>query len=339
MRKHEKKVQRYRVAVAASALACVVAVGGAVMPGAGASVAKASLKNVTYETGYTFGAWDAGIFVARDKGYYKSAGLSVSIAPGLGSSSDAQLVATGKVDFANIAGAVVAEAVAKGAPIKMVGSYIQENGSGVATIPSIKTLAEMKGHQFTGSAYDFTTLIFPAFEAAAHISGIPVVDVAPASIPLILVSGKAQMMTAAGWAEAPEMKALGFKFNYFPYDSVGVNTVGPGITTSTSLLKSNPAEVKAFVAASMKGWQWAYAHQAATAALMHKDVSAIPVNEAKAILAVMANYAHTPASSGHTLGWMASSDWTQTVNLLVKYKFISKALPISSLYENVLPSK
>jgi NitT/TauT family transport system substrate-binding protein len=335
---HQGRARSVRgLALAATVLAGAGA-GSLAAATANASVAHKSLTTVSYETGYTFGAWDTGIFVARDKGYYKAAGLNVQISPGQGSASDAQLVATGKVDFANIAGANVAEADAKGAAIKMVASYIQENGSGIATVPTIKTLKEMEGHTFTGSAYDFTTLMFPAFENAAHLSGIPTVDVDPSTIPQVLETGKAQMMSAAGWAEVPEMKAAGIKFNYFSYNSVGVNTIGPGLTTSASLLKSDPAEVKAFVTATMKGWQWAYANSSAAATLIHKDVPSIPLDQATAILGVMANFAHTAASTGHSLGWLAPTDWSQTVKLLVQYKFIPSALPITQLFQNVLPS-
>jgi NitT/TauT family transport system substrate-binding protein len=295
------------------------------------------LVNVSYRTGFTFGAWDTGMFVARDLGYYKAAGLNVTISPGLGSSSNVQLVATGKVDFANAAGSAVVEGVAKGAPITMVGAYIQEQGAGIATIPSIKTVAEMNGHTLSGSAYDFTTLLFPAFKAAAHLTNVPVADVNPAAIPQVLLTGKAQMMVADGWAEVPEMQVDGLKFTYFSYAKYGVNTMGTGEITSDSMLKDHPGEVKAFETASMKGWHYVYDHPVQAAQMMNKDVPAISLNVATAICKVMASFAHTPASDGKPLGWMAASDWTETVTLLKTYGLITTTVPISQLYTNVIP--
>lgn len=332
-------VSRSRVlaAIAAVAIATLAAACGSSSPsGSGSSGSGAPLINVSYRTGFTFGAWDTGMFVARDLGYYKAAGLNVTISPGIGSSSNVQLVATGKVDFANAAGAAVVEGVAKGAPVKMTGAYIQEQGAGIATIPSISTVAEMNGHTLSGSAFDFTTLLFPAFKAATHLTNVPVADVNPAAIPQVLLTGKAQMMVADGWAEVPEMKVEGLKFNYFSYAAYGVNTMGTGEITSDSMLKDHPAEVKAFETASMKGWQYVYDHPAQAAQLINKDVPAISVPIAKAICEVMASFAHTPASQGKPLGWMAASDWTETVSLLKRYGLITTDVPISSLYTNVI---
>lgn len=328
---------RSLAAIAAMSIGTLAAACGSNSPsGSGSGAGSKPLINVSYRTGFTFGGWDTGMFVARDLGYYKAAGLNVTITPGLGSSSNVQLVATGKVEFANAAGAAVTEGVAKGAPIKMIGAYIQEQGAGIATIPAIKTVSDMNGHTLSGSAYDFTTLLFPAFKAATHLTNVPVANVNPAAIPQVLLTGSAEMMVADGWAEVPEMQVQGFKFNYFSYAKYGVNTMGTGEITSDSMLKEHPAEVKAFETASMQGWQYVYSHPTQAAKLINKDVPAISLPIATAICKVMASFAHTPASAGKPLGWMAASDWTQTVALLKQYGLITTDVPISSLYTNVI---
>ena len=167
-------------------------------------------------------------------------------------------MANDKTDFAGVAGATTAIAIAKGAKVKAVASFYQDGGSGIATKPDIKTPADMKGKTFAGPVFDFTTILLPTFEQHATTSGIKVQSVDPAAIPAVLKSGRTDMMTAAGWAEVPELKADGVKFNYFPYSKYGVNTVGPSITVNDNYLKKNPKTVAAFVKATAQGFAYAY---------------------------------------------------------------------------------
>ena len=321
----------------AALVAAVLVVAGVAAWSVATAAASGTLQQVTFRTGFGFGPWDAGYAVALDKGYYKDAGLSVQVLPGLGSASNVQLIAGNKATFAAVAVSTDAIAVQKGAPVKAVASFFQVGGNGVATIPSIKSPKQMLGHTFVGEAYDFGTTLFPAFEQAEHLGQLPVVDVASSAIPGVLEQGRAQMMTAAGWAEVPELKADGTKFNFFPYAKYGLNTVGPAITTNDSTLKQNPAMVKAFAEASAKGFAWAYAHPGTAAKIMKKLWPTTNAKYDAAVAQAIEPYAHTPATKGKNLGWIAGSDVAHTISILVKLKQMPKSVPASSVFSNVLP--
>src|SRR6266699_65100 len=103
------KVVLWGLAVVALAL---VAAGSSL-----ASARSSKLTKLEFRTGFGIGGWDAGYFVALKKGYYRQAGLDVSIKGGLGSISNVQLAGAGKADIVHAASPALIAAVSQGAKI------------------------------------------------------------------------------------------------------------------------------------------------------------------------------------------------------------------------------
>jgi ABC-type nitrate/sulfonate/bicarbonate transport system substrate-binding protein len=145
------------------------------------------------------------------------------------------------------------------------------------------------------------------------------------------------MMTAAGWAEVPELKANGTKFNYFSYANYGLNLIGPAITVNKSTLQNHPAMVKAFVEATAKGFEYVYAHPAQAAVITHEVWPTTLTKYDAAVTAALQPYAQSPASKGKNIGWMSPADWQQTVNVLAKLHVVPASLDPKTIYTNVVP--
>jgi NitT/TauT family transport system substrate-binding protein len=314
-------------------MGCVAAVVAVAVVPAGA----ASLKKVEFRTGFGYGPWDAGFAVAIDKGYYKAAGLDVSVKPGLGSSSNVQLVANNKTTFTDVGGPVIATAVNKGAKVKAVASFFPIGGAGFVAKPELTKPEQLAGHTFGGPIFDFGTALLPVFEKKTGVSGIKVQSVDPAAVPNVFKEGRVDMMSATGWAEVPELEADGVKFHYFSCADYGMNTFGQAITVNSSLLQKDPATVKGFVTATAKGFAFTYAHPEAAAKIVKKVWPTTNSKYDLAVTKVLKAFSHSPDAKTANLGWMSGKVWKQTVDLLVDTKQIPKSIPASSLYENVLP--
>jgi NitT/TauT family transport system substrate-binding protein len=331
-----QKSKHIAVIAATTAVLSAVALSGC-SASSTTSSGTAKLTKASLLTGYVYGPEYVGFFAARDLGYYKDAGLDVTINAGQGSSSNAQLLASGKVDFAEVDGTTMIETVAKGAPLKMIAGLQEISGGGIAVLPSIKTPSDLSGKTFTGTAYDFATRLYPVFTKKLGITNSPTVNVNAASIPQIFAAGQAQAMTANAWAEVPEMKAEGVKFNYFAFADYGLNTLGPGIVVNTSMLKNHLKEAKAFVQATMRGWKWVYSHKAQAVDLIVKDVPAIKRNVATANFETLQNYSYTPATKNKPLGCLAESDWNQTISIVKNAGLVTGNVPTpSQLYTNLV---
>lgn len=324
-----------------SVLALGIVVGGAavLLPGATAGAAKKATR-LTFESGYYFGYWDTGWFVAMDKGFWKKAGLDVKVLPGEGSSYDATLLASGKATIAHIAGSVVATARQKGASLVMVASFFQNGGSGVFGPPGLTSPKQLDTAQICGSPYDYTDIITPAFLKKEGVTGATMVNVTSADVPAALLNGKCKYMADEAWATLAWLKIKGDKGGFLPFIKYGVNPIGPGIVTTQSLLSRKPKLVKRFAEASAKAWAWAYAHCTKAGHIAHKLHKTLTVTIAVTTCKVDATYAHTPATKHDALGWMSPKTWAHMVQVMMSNGTLPSSLNAKtyakSLYKNVL---
>src|SRR5437762_13799016 len=104
---------------------------------------------VTFQLNWMAGGPNAGFAAAVAEGYYKDAGLDVTLVQGNGSGNTAQLVANGRAQLAYADAVAVMQLIAKGAPMKVVSTVYQSNPNAVMSlkktgIKSIKDLAGKK---------------------------------------------------------------------------------------------------------------------------------------------------------------------------------------------------
>lgn len=303
------------------------------------SVTGDGLTKLSFKTGFTFGAWDVGFFIAQEKGYYKDAGLDVEMTEGEGSSSNLQLLATGKIDVAHVAGPNLVTSVVEGVPVKMVASFFQIGGAGFVTVPSIKDVDDLEGHRLTGTAYGFSDALFPAFKKAVGITDMGKINVAPNAIQQVFLTGKADAMVATGWGEVPRLRTQGAEFNYFSFAEYGVNTIGPGIVASDDVLANNKKAVTAFVEASRKGWQFVYDHPNEAAKIIHDAVPLIELDVAEATAGILEDFSHTPTTKGRPLGWMAEQDWRSSLRVMKDAGLLKSDVSTDSLYTNLVSGR
>ncbi|MEI6222717.1 MAG: ABC transporter substrate-binding protein [bacterium] len=93
-----------------------------------------------------------GIYVAKEKGYYKQQGLDVEIIqPGENSNVD-QIVASGKADFGISAQESVTQARVGGIPLVSIAAIIQHNTSAFASLKTagINTAKDFEGKRYGG---------------------------------------------------------------------------------------------------------------------------------------------------------------------------------------------
>src|ERR1700744_1810170 len=103
-------------------------------------------------------------YVARDKGFWKKAGLDVSVARGSGSGAAAQAVSAGTFDFGMAATPTVIVQAAKKLPITCIGqiNYDARMGVGLLAASPIKTPKDLEGKKLgasvTSGEYPFLPL-------------------------------------------------------------------------------------------------------------------------------------------------------------------------------------
>lgn len=317
-----------------------MAAGALALPGTvGRAVAAIPLKKVTLRLDWLFQGPNSGFMIAREKGYYKEAGLDVEIGPGKGSGSTAQLVASKATQFGFADGYVVGNSVTKGLAIKNVGSIYRRNPNAIIVLDEsdIKTLKDLEGRSIAITVGGAQFQQWPALAKGAGIdtSKIKVVNMAPSGIAPALIKG--QVPAVAGYAQGyvPIIEARGKKkVRMFWFADHGVTAVSNGIIVHQDLLKSDPELVRAFVTPTIKGFL--YGRQNPEEAISIVKQYSPTVNAAIAMRQMELSWKSwvTPNTRGKPLGWSSEKDWQGTIDTLKRYGGVTTALTTDQLYTN-----
>ena len=311
----------------------------AALPALGAGRARAALKPVSFRLDWIYQGPNAGFMIAKDKGYYEAAGLDVDLGPGKGSGSTAQLVATKAAQIGFADGFVVGNSVSKGLALKMVASIYRRNPTAVVVLADsdIKTPKDLEGKTVgipTGSA-QFQQ--WPAFVKGCKLDGskIRVVNMDPAGSPPALITGQVNAIAGFGQGYVPSVEIRGGKkARILWYTDCGVTAVSNGIIVHPDLIKDDPAMIRAFVAASIKGFLYARQHPDEAAATVKKYSEATDNRISLREMQLSWETWVTPNTAGKPLGWMSDKDWAATVEALKQYGGVTTPLDAAQLYTN-----
>ena len=207
------------------------------------------------------------------KGYYKAAGLDVTIDSGNGSGGTVTRVASGTYDmgFADMAALMEFHANNPDAPNKPVAVMMVYNNTPAAVLAlkksGITKPADLKGKKLGAPVFDAGRKAFPIFEKANNVSGVTWTSMDPPLRETMLVRGDIDAITGFSFTSLLNLEARGVKAGdvvILPYADYGVKLYGNVIIASPKLIKENPGAVKAFLSAFTKGAKEVMANPAAS---------------------------------------------------------------------------
>jgi NitT/TauT family transport system substrate-binding protein len=205
----------------------------------------------------------AALFLASSaKGYYKAAGLDVTIDAGNGSGGTVTRVASGTYDmgFADMAALMEFHANNPDAPNKPVAVMMVYNNTPAAVLAlkksGIKSPADLNGKKLGAPGFDAGRKAFPIFAKANSVSGVQWTSMDPPLRETMLVRGDIEAITGFSFTSILNLEARGVKTEeivVLPYADHGVKLYGNVIIATPKMIKENPAAVKAFLSAFVKG--------------------------------------------------------------------------------------
>ena len=196
------------------------------------------------------------------KGYFKQAGLNVTVDAGNGSGGAVTRVASGAYDmgFADLAALMEFHANnpdAQNKPVAVMVVYNNTPASVMALKKSgITKPADLTGKKLGAPVFDAGRRAFPIFQKANGIGAVTWTAMDPPLRETMLVRGDVDAITGFGFTSLLNLEARGVKAAdvlLMPYADHGVKLYGNAIIASQKLLKENPGAIKAFLAAFTKG--------------------------------------------------------------------------------------
>lgn len=217
---------------------------------------------IKFQLDWRFEGPAALFLAAQAKGYYKAAGLDVSIDAGSGSGATVTRVASGAYDmgFADMAALMEFTANNPDAANKPVAVMMVYNNTPAAVLTlkksGITKPGDLAGKKLGAPVFDAGRRGFPIFAKANGIGAVQWVSMDPALRETMLARGDVDAITGFSFTSLLNLEARGVKtadIVVLPFPNWGVKLYGNVIIASPKLLKENPQAVKAFLAAFTKG--------------------------------------------------------------------------------------
>ena len=282
-------------------------------------------------------AADLPFVVAFENGYYKDSGLDVSFIWGDGYGASLRVLGTGGTDFAETDLASATAAVEEKLPVTSVAIYAHNSSAGLVFHSSkpITGPKSIKGMKIATSAGSGSGLMFDTWLAANGLTDKDFnrVNVPGNQTPIVFAQNKVDAYVGWAYDDLPEARKIAgadaVGWYYFTQDNVKVP--GLGIEASLAQISANPDRVKAFIAATKKGYEFAAGDPAAAVALALKLQ---PTTDAKLLTEQWQIFSEGEAKSVDATkpwGWQDPAAWVETVKV---FGSPGKSQPMDMYYTN-----
>jgi NitT/TauT family transport system substrate-binding protein len=307
-----------------------------------APVASGDLVKFPFRLNWTFYGEHAGFIAARDLGYYEEEGLDVEIMEGSGSTTVAQLIASGEQPVAYIDSATMMRGVAAGMPIKAVAVMLQQSPMAFiyrADAAKPTSLEEIKGSRIAVTAGDASMAIFTAFmgKSGMKVDDVQLITVSnPAAKEQAVLAGQADALLGYFMDQGPRMQLQsGVKMGWTRlYDMNGTTTLSSAIVANKSWLEDpkNQENLRKFLRASQRGWQWTSDNRDEAAAMFIKTATAFNQEIAKLEIDGTMTIVRSEATKDKPLGFSDAKDWQDTQDLLSTFAGLTPTQPDVNTY-------
>jgi NitT/TauT family transport system substrate-binding protein len=271
----------------------------------------------------------AGYYVAKDKGFYKDAGLDVDIKPGGPDINPSQVIVGGGADVVIDWMPSALATREKGVPLVNIAQPFQRSGMELTCRKEtgIAQPADFKGHilgvWFGGNEYPFLSWMSTLGIATTGApDGVTVLKQGFNVDPLL--QKQADCISTMTYNEYWQVIDAGLPADQlvvFKYEDQGVATLEDGIYTLESSLKDSAMvdKLARFVKASMKGWDWAAANpdDAAMIVLKNDTTGAQTEHHQKQMMGEIAKLVGTNPKG---TGWLDPAAYDRTVKILMSGK-------------------
>lgn len=214
-----------------------------------------ALDAVTLQLKWTHAFQFAGYYAAQEQGYYRDAGLTVSIKEAQAGVDPVKEVVAGKAEFSTGSSSLLLERKA-GKPVVVLAVIFQHSPYVLIARQtlSIQDLAD-KHIMLEPQANELLAYLksegIPLDRITLHEHSHDLQD---------LISGKVNAISAYSIDQPYYLDRANFAYQTYTPRAAGIDFYGDNLFTSEHELKQHPERVKAFRAASLRGWQYAMGH-------------------------------------------------------------------------------
>jgi NitT/TauT family transport system substrate-binding protein len=294
----------------------------------------ASLTPVSLPLGYIPNVQFAPLYVAMEKGYFKDAGIDLTLDYSFETDAMA-LVGANKLQFAMVSGEQVLLARAQALPVVYISAWYQDFPVGIVSLTSagITSPADLKGKSIgvpvlSGASYIGLRALLSAGGLEEKDVNIQVVGFNQVEA---LVSGQVDAAVVYVANEPVQLKARGYDIQVLRVADY-MELVSNGLVTNETTLAANPALAAALAAAIQKGIVYTAAHPEEAYEISKQYVENLAQADAATQQAVLAE------SIGmwqiEKPGYTSPASWQNMADVLTGMGMLPNASGLEQAYTN-----
>lgn len=319
-------------------IACLV-LAAAVLAGCGSSSTTSSASkeapdskspvSVTQITNWYAQADQGGQYAAHAKGYYQEAGIDMKIEPGGPKVSTIQVVASGRAQFGLAQADQILMARADGIPVVAIASIFQvspqiilfQKGQPIHTFEDLnnRTLFVSPGTpywEYLKHKFNLNQVHELAF--TGDFSGF--------------ISDKTSASQAYLNTAPFSLKTQGIETDHLLIYDSGYQPYSNVLFTTEKYLKENPETVKAYVKASLKGWDYYKTHYEEINPELLKANPNLDLGLLKNGAESQMDLIFGGDAAEHGVGYMSEARWTGLMKQLLEVGMIKKEVDIQDVF-------
>jgi ABC-type nitrate/sulfonate/bicarbonate transport system substrate-binding protein len=293
------------------------------------------LKKISVVLDWTPNTNHTGLYVAKEKGYFKDQGLDVDIImPGQAGAD--QLVASGKANFGVGYQEAITQARIQGVPLVSIAAVIQHNTSGFAS-PAAKNIKSPK--DFVGKTYGG----WGSPVEKSVIDSLMKKENADVNKVTIINTGDTDFFTAIkknvdfawiyyGWTGVEaELRNEKINMIYLTDYSDKLDYYTPVLETNEKMIAKDPGTVKAFLKAVTKGYQYAIKNPDQAADIL---IKAAPDLDPKLVKASQKWLSPKYQDDAKQWGIQKKMVWENYASWMYDHKLLDKKLDANKAFTN-----
>ncbi|BDU68069.1 diguanylate cyclase [Geothrix oryzae] len=200
----------------------------------------------------------AGYYAAQEKGFYREAGLEVTMLEADPSTDPAREVVAGRAQY-GVSNSALLLARQQGLPVVALAVIYQHSPLALLARSGagIHSVHDLAGRRIMIDRHSDELLAFLRKE------GVPVSSLSLQEHrfdPSALLNGEVDAISAYSTDEPYFLDQAGFSYLTFTPRAIGLDFYGDNLFTTEEEIRAHPARVKAFREASLRGWAYAMQH-------------------------------------------------------------------------------
>jgi NitT/TauT family transport system substrate-binding protein len=300
-------------------------------------------ESVSFLLNWVAGGDHAPYYYAQKMGWYKGAGIDLTLLQGKGSMVAAQAAGAGANTFGLADMSTILVAIGKGADEVAVMNVYANYPGGFYWLKSggIKSVKDLTGKKIGNPPGDAARSLWPALAKANGVdpNSVTWVNVGPGAKLAALKSGSVDAVTEFYNEHHTYKNQLGADMGYVAWKDAGVDPYGNSIAVNGAFLKAHRDTVAAFVKVTQKAFAACVADADPCIHALIEANSGLQFDSQLVNWREVEQLMSDKTSQSIALGWFDPERMQQTYDLVKTYVGLEKPFDVTTAYTNAFLDK